>query len=113
MKYIEPQEIEPKENPRKNAPLARGFLAYFPLAMSEVARISKIGNDQHNQGQELHWDKTKSTDDLDAGMRHLRDHLMGTTRDTDGALHLGKLAWRAMAALERFLEEHPEERRDE
>lgn len=97
------------ENPRKEHPIAMGFIAYFPDGISEQARISKLGNDQHSLGEPLVWDKTKSVDDLDCAMRHLRDHLKGIIRDTDGALHLGKAAWRMNAALQRFLEAHPEE----
>ena len=33
---------------RKNLPIASGVLDYFPKALAEVARVSKVGNDQHN-----------------------------------------------------------------
>src|SRR5262245_824442 len=36
---------------RKNVPIITGCVDYFPLALAEVARISKAGNDQHNPGQ--------------------------------------------------------------
>jgi hypothetical protein len=42
---------------RKATPIATGVLDYFPLALAEVARVSRIGNDQHNPGQPLHWAK--------------------------------------------------------
>lgn len=89
---------------RKEQPVALGFMAYFPLAMKEVAKVSWVGNEQHNSGEPLHWAKDKSTDDIDAGERHLLDHLKGEVYDSDGMLHLAKHAWRAMASLERFLE---------
>ena len=82
---------------RKNIPIATGVLDYFPLAFAEIAKISKAGNDQHNPGQPLHWDKTKSTDHADCIARHLIDR--GTV-DEDGQRHSGKLAWRALALLE-------------
>lgn len=91
--------VDPIE--RKNVPIATGVLDYFPDALAEVARVSKIGNDQHNPGQPLHWDKSKSTDEADSLMRHL---IQRGTRDTDGSLHSAKVAWRALALLQRELE---------
>lgn len=84
-------------NTRKNAPMAGGVLDYFPLALMEVAKVSKIGNDQHNPGQPLHWARGKSSDHADCILRHLVDR--GTV-DTDGALHSGKVAWRSLALLQ-------------
>lgn len=94
---------------RKSMPVALGFMAYFPRAMKYVAHVSQVGNDQHHPDTPLHWDKTKSTDEADAGERHHLDHLMGNYYDTDGVLHLGKHAWRAMAELERFLIQQEED----
>lgn len=86
---------------RKNAPLVTGCLDYFPLALLEVARLSKVGNDQHNPGEPLHWDKSKSTDEADALARHLLER---GTFDVDGQRHSAKVAWRALALLQRELE---------
>lgn len=91
-------------NERKNTPIYSGFVKYFPLAMAEVSRVSKAGNDQHHPGEPLWWDKTKSADHLDALMRHLTDTAMDIEVDTDEQLHLAKVAWRAMANLEIYLE---------
>lgn len=82
---------------RKDRPLARGVLDYFPDALMEVARLSKIGNDQHNPGQEMHWAKEKSTDHADCILRHLIDR---GTLDTDGVRHAAKVAWRGLALLQ-------------
>lgn len=87
---------------RKNIPITTGVLDYFPLAVAEVARVSKAGNDQHNPGQPLHWARGKSTDHHDCISRHLIDR--GTV-DTDGQRHSAKLAWRALAALQVELEQ--------
>lgn len=87
---------------RKESPIITGVLDYFPLAIAEVARISKAGNDQHNLGQALHWERGKSQDHADCIGRHLADRGL---RDTDGQRHSGKLAWRALALLETELEE--------
>ena len=67
--------------------------------------MSKIGNDQHHKGKPLHWDKSKSTDHLDALTRHL---LEANKLDDDGVLHLAKVAWRALAALQFKLEKNDE-----
>jgi len=88
-------------NPRKQTPIYSGVLAYFPAALAEVARCSFVGNEQHNPGTPLHWDRAKSGDELDALMRHLRDHADGIVFDDDGITHLTKVAWRALAALQK------------
>lgn len=86
---------------RKARPVARGVLDYFPDALLEVAYLSKIGNDQHNPGQEMHWAKEKSTDHADCLLRHLIDR---GTMDTDGVRHSAKVAWRALALLQTELD---------
>lgn len=87
---------------RKATPVATGVLSYFPTALLEVAAVSKVGNDQHNPGEPLHWAREKSTDEADALARHLLDFLRGDEYDTDGLPHLAKVAWRALALLERW-----------
>lgn len=86
---------------RKSVPLCTGLLDYFPDALAEVARLSKIGNDKHNPGQPLHWSRGKSDDHADCIMRHMLDR--GTV-DADGVLHDAKVAWRALAQLQLALE---------
>ena len=86
---------------RKATPIYSGVLKYFPNALAEVARCSKAGNDQHHPDKPLHWDMSKSSDELDALTRHLIDHSVNPI-DDDGQLHLAKVAWRALAALERY-----------
>ena len=88
---------------RKDTPVFSGVLKYFPNALKEVSRCSLAGQKQHNQGDELYWDKTKSTDNEDALVRHLIDHGVNPM-DTDGVLHLAKVCWRALASLEIYLE---------
>ena len=99
----EPKEMilptDPQE--RKGIPITTGVLDYFPLAIAEVAKCSKAGNDQHNPGQPLHWAKGKSTDHADCIPRHLIDR---GNFDTDGIRHSAKLAWRALALLQIELE---------
>lgn len=86
---------------RKELPLARGVLDYFPAALADVARLSKVGNDKHNPGEDLHHARSKSNDHADCIMRHLAER--GTV-DTDGILHDTKVAWRALAMLQEELE---------
>jgi hypothetical protein len=86
---------------RKAAPMARGLLDYFPLALLEIARLSLVSNEQHNPGQPLHWAREKSTDHADCILRHLIDR---GTLDTDGQRHSTKVAWRALAQLQVELE---------
>ena len=91
---------------RKQTPIYSGVLAYFPRALGEVSRASLAGNKQHLDGQPLHWDRTKSTDQLDAATRHIIDHAKGEPIDDDGVYHLGKTAWRVLAELELILEKN-------
>ena len=86
---------------RKNVPIFSGVIKYFPHALCAIAEVSRIGNEQHNPGKPLHWDRSKSGDELDALTRHLFE--AGTT-DTDGVRHSAKIAWRALANLEKELE---------
>jgi hypothetical protein len=86
---------------RKAIPIMTGVIDYFPAAIAEIAKISKLGNDQHNPGQPLHWAREKSTDQADTIIRHL---MARGTRDTDGARHSAKAAWRALALLQEEIE---------
>lgn len=87
---------------RKALPITTGVLDYFPDALAEVARVSKVGNDQHNPGEPLHWARGKSTDHADSLVRHLLER---GTLDSDGMRHTAKVAWRALALLQTELEE--------
>lgn len=91
---------------RKNTPVYTGVLKYFPDALMEVSKASLAGNKQHLEGQPLHWDKSKSTDQLDALTRHLLDHARGEEFDTDGVRHMAKVCWRALAQLQLLIEKH-------
>ena len=86
---------------RKGVPIATGLLDYFPLAVAAVAEVSRVGNEQHNPGQPLHWARGKSTDHADALVRHLLER---GTNDVDGMPHSAKVAWRALALLQEELE---------
>ena len=78
---------------RKAIPVYTGFINYFPKAIAAVAKVSLVGGIQHGQTAEtLHWDRSKSGDELDAMMRHILDG------DWE------QVAWRAMANLEKKLE---------
>ena len=90
---------------RKSLPIATGVLDYFPKALAAVAHCSKVGNDQHNKGEPLHWAREKSGDESDALIRHFLER---GTMDSDGVLHSAKVAWRALALLEKEIEGTPE-----
>tara|TARA_Y100000361_G_C11123256_1_gene324461 strand:- start:127 stop:540 length:414 start_codon:yes stop_codon:yes gene_type:complete len=93
--------METDKNKRKQIPIFTGLIKYFPKALAEVAKVSYIGNQQHHPDKPLHWDRSKSTDELDALTRHL---FQAGETDTDGMLHSAKVAWRALANLEKELE---------
>ena len=101
-KFYRPEQVQTQAvNVRKTYPMFSGLLKYFPDALMEVAHVSFVGNEQHNPGQPLHWDRSKSTDEPDALLRHLKD---AGTLDTDGLRHTAKVAWRALALLQKELE---------
>lgn len=92
----------PTDAARRNEyPMADGLLYYFPNALAEISRISKIGNDQHNPGQPMHWSRGKSTDHANKIIKHLVD---AGKMDTDNTRHTAKMAWRALAMLQEELE---------
>ena len=98
------ENVEPTDKAkfRKGTPVFSGVLKYFPNALKAVARCSQSGNDQHHPNKPLHWDMDKSSDEYDAMVRHLLDHQENPV-DDDNVLHLTKVAWRALAGLERYL----------
>lgn len=106
----EPSEQQPQEADkaaaRKGMPIARGVLDYFPAALLKLAEVSRVGNEQHNPGQALHWAYDKSSDHADALLRHLIDR---RTLDSDGIPHVAKVAWRALALLQAYLEDNDPE----
>lgn len=86
---------------RKQFPIASGLLDYFPDALLAVANVSWRGNEQHNPGQPLHWARGKSTDEADTMLRHF---MQRGSLDTDGTRHSAKMAWRALALLQKEIE---------
>ena len=99
-------DLEPidKAQLRKNTPVFSGCVAYFPLALKEIAKASVNGQAQHNPGKPLAWDRSKSGDELDAMMRHLIDHASGDEFDDDGIRHIVKCGWRILAFIQKTME---------
>ncbi len=93
---------------RKEVPLFRGLLRYFPAALAWTARISKLGNDKHNPGEEMHHSRGKSSDHADCILRHMMDldadYGKGKGRDENGVPQVGYVVWRALALAQEWLE---------
>lgn len=87
---------------RKEYPIATGFLDYFPDAIIALSHLSWVGNQQHNPGSPLHWDRSKSADEADTTIRHFMER---GTLDKDGVRHSVKFAWRALALLQKEIED--------
>jgi len=99
---IHGSELLPRDSAaRKDMPIATGVLDYFPLAIAEVAKVSKIAGDKHHPGQPTHWERGKSMDHADCLMRHFLERGL---IDDDGITHSAKMAWRALALLQTELE---------
>lgn len=90
---------------RKRIPVYSGCVAYFPDALAEVAIISYEGNEQHNPGTPLHWDRSKSTDELDALMRHLLDGSQPGRSLDERIKDAAARSWRSLADLQKLCEE--------
>jgi len=94
---------DPKE--RKQLQLYTFMFNYFPDAWLEVVRIARLGNEQHNPGEPLHWARGKSTDQMNAAFNHVFDYGTGQRVDSDGGYHLAKAIWRLMAQLQLDVEQ--------
>jgi len=94
---------DPKE--RKQLQLYTFMFNYFPDAWLEVVRIARLGNEQHNPGEPLHWARGKSTDQMNAAFNHVFDYGTGQRVDSDGGYHLAKAVWRLMAQLQLDVEQ--------
>lgn len=86
---------------RKEAPLFRGLLGYFPAALFFVAKHSYESDKKHNpQSTEgPTWARGKSSDHADCVLRHLID-----AQGPERLYHLTAVAWRALALLQEELE---------
>ena len=98
--FYEYEEMVKQE--RKQMPVYSGVLKYFPDEIREVAKVSWAGNEQHHPDKPLHWDRAKSSDELDALARHL---IEAGTIDTDGIRHSAKICWRSLSNLQKELEQ--------
>lgn len=104
---------------RKDAPMFRGLLGYFPAALFEVAAHSLESDRKHNPGNTTapNWARGKSADHEDCLVRHLIDagprrgalgwlppwlleKLPGSSARDARRYHLRCLAWRALALLQ-------------
>lgn len=97
---------------RKDLPIFDGVLMYFPNAIAAIAEVSRMGNEQHNPGEPLHWARGKSMDQYNTAIRHMMDHRMGQ-RYNGRARHLANAAWRILAALQLDIEEEARDARRE
>ena len=94
---------------RKSVPVGSGCYDYFPDALWEVAYLSWAGNEKHNPGEELHDARSKSSDDYDCLLRHLKDRGKWDEIVTkDGRVlhvrHSAAVAWRALRILQKECE---------
>ncbi len=93
---------------RKKAPIFRGFLMYFPDAIAAAARLSRLGNEKHNPGQDMHWSRERSSDQADCIMRHLIDAGPDWTgvysEHGEEVLHAVAAFWRAGAMAQIAIE---------
>lgn len=87
---------------RKTLPLYSGVFNFFPNALAEVSRVSVAGAAQRGK-DELFFDESVTVEQhADSMLRHLADC---GAHDTDGVRHSAKVAWRALALLQREINE--------
>lgn len=82
---------------RKKFPIWDGCLRYFPSALLGVARCSYEGNRQHNNGEELHHDRSKSSDELNAMLRHLMESELTNLQPLPGVELEDQVSWRVLS----------------
>jgi hypothetical protein len=90
---------------RKEVAVARGCFAYFPDALALVARHSVRSNEKHNPGQPVHWSREKSSDHEDCIGRHSLAVVVDPDSLDGDVPHMVCRAWRALAALQLWVEE--------
>lgn len=102
---------------RKNLPVLSGALKYAPAAVMLMSETSKLGNDKHNPGQELHHSRGKSADHGDCIGRHVmdvEDIVAAFTRGVEQSpenlkqlrLELGQLMWRTGLYVQELAEKY-------
>lgn len=89
---------------RKECAVHRGLYAYFPDALPAVARHSYRSNEKHNPGQPMHWSRAKSSDQDDCVGRHSIAIAANPDALDDGQPEMICRAWRALAALQLWIE---------
>lgn len=89
------------------APIYAGFVAYFPNAMEEVAKVSRMGAQKYNLTYaEKNWLQVENGAERyrDALIRHTVEEAKGELNDPESQLaHAAHRAWNAMATLELLL----------
>lgn len=102
---------------RKEYPLMRCCVNYFPAALAGVARHSFVSNEKHNPGEEPHHVRGKSNDHGDCIYRHLmdmQDMLASIPRGVEDVyafqrallVEANALAWRALALSQELHEKY-------
>ena len=91
------------------APIVRGVLQYFPLALEHVARVSAKGAAKYA------WNGWESVPDgfnrySDAMGRHLLKEPTEAIDSDTGEFHAAQVAWNALARLELYLRSKPNDR---
>ena len=87
---------------REEYPLWDALFGYFPAALLEVVRWSKVGGAKYNKDK-LRWVREESTDHENKILRHLLD---ARQVDENGFPEAVALAWRALALCQTILEEN-------
>jgi len=100
---------EEAKNKMKKPPVYEGVLAYFPLALIEVAKVSAYGLEKHNlkfPDRGFMKEEYPLCGFDNALVRHLLAlQIKGEYNVEDGGvLHRAQIAWNALAALEKELE---------
>jgi hypothetical protein len=95
---------------RKEYPVTRGVVDYFPDALTLIARLSWAGNEKHNPGEPLHWARSKGGDNPDCIGRHLierdgYDYIELQDGRCIEIPHRVAMVWRALAELQLWAEQ--------
>ena len=102
----EPDTLGPRHLPddssvREQYPLFGGLFAFFPAALLELSRWSKVGGEKHRGDNPLRWIREVSVDHENKILRHLLD---ADKEVDDGFIEAVALAWRSLALCQSLLE---------
>jgi len=107
------QESMTQEQGKKydsNKPMAGTVIRVFPQAIMAIGAVIREGAKKYPNPNNWKLNDNIEARYFDSLIRHMCKHFSGQVKDEDtGLLHLIHAAWNAIAILEKYLIDHPDE----